>query len=113
MIQAVLEDQGCDSTSFSDPQQALQFLISNPDRVVVLITNFRMPHMSGPELIREALKVNPNLSVIAISGRANEYAVDDLRGSIEKILPKPFLKSEMMEAVISALSKQRTQCPLP
>ncbi len=39
-----------------------------------------------------------------VSGLADEYSLDDIRDAIHLILPKPFSKSEMVDAVESALS---------
>lgn len=112
MIQAVLESRGCRTTSFTDPREALRFLVGNPDRVVLLITDFRMPALSGPDLIRRALQVTPGLPVIAVSGRQEEYRLDGIRDSILRILPKPFVKSEMINAVDTALARANQHCPL-
>jgi CheY-like chemotaxis protein len=111
MIQAIIESHGCETTSFTNPQEALEFLTRNPDRAILLITDFRMPLLPGPELIRRARLLSPGLHIIAVSGRQDEFPLDDIKESIDLILPKPFLKSEMLNAVNSVLTRVGARCP--
>ena len=80
---------------------------------MMMITDFKMPSLPGPELIRQALRVNPSLPIIAVSGRPDEYPLEGIRQSIETIVAKPFWKAEMMEAVDSTLAKAKLHCPSP
>jgi DNA-binding NtrC family response regulator len=69
-----------------------------------------MPFLAGPDLIKKATLLNPNLLVIAVSGYVQEYSLDEVGRFIQKVLPKPFLPSEMLDAVEKALSTARLQC---
>ncbi len=50
MVRAVVESYGCTTSSFTDPQHVLRFLINNRQQVILIISNFRMPFISGPTL---------------------------------------------------------------
>lgn len=53
-----------------------------------MITDLKMPSLPGPELVRQALKADPELPVIAVSGHGDEYQLDGIRESIQRIVGK-------------------------
>lgn len=109
MIQRLLERRGLKTCSFADPNLALRFFEENPDRVRLLITDFHMPSMTGPDLIKALRRIKPELPVIVVSGHAEEYAAAFSEGEIERVLCKPFLKSELSEALEAALADRNTK----
>jgi two-component system cell cycle sensor histidine kinase/response regulator CckA len=110
MIQEILEGYGCRTASYNDSREALKFLEDNAGKVVLLITDLKMPFLAGPDLIKKATLLNTNLLVIAVSGYVQQYSLDDVGRFIQKVLPKPFLPSEMLDAVEKALSTARLHC---
>jgi two-component system response regulator ChvI len=54
-------------STFTDPVLALQHLRNEPQGFSVLITDVRMPKLSGFELAREAKKVNPKLKIVLMT----------------------------------------------
>jgi CheY-like chemotaxis protein len=105
MIQEILEGYGYGTASFSDPREALKFLADNADKVVLLVTDLKMPFLTGPELIKRAVQLNPRLLVIAVSAHIQQYSLHELRHFVQKVIPKPFLPSELLDAVETALGK--------
>ena len=105
MIEELVEDQGCSHVSFTDPAKALQHYKENSERITVMITDLTMPSISGPGLIREVLQINPGLPIILITGYGEEYIPHDILSVVHCIVPKPFTKSEILDAVRTALSK--------
>jgi len=88
---------------------ARQFLasITAQDRGCVL-TDVRMPEMSGLELQEELASRNPCLPVIVITGHADvALAVRAMRAGALDILEKPYRNDEILARVRSALSVAR------
>ena len=52
--------------SFSDPSEAYQYLKENP--VDVILTDMKMPGMSGLELIEKAKELQGDIRSVAMSG---------------------------------------------
>lgn len=60
------------------------------DDVDIMITDIRMPQMDGMELIEKAIKANPSLKVIVISGyKEFEYAQKAIQFGVGSYLVKP------------------------
>ena len=93
------------TVSFNDPAEALQYYIENSQKITLMITDLTMPILPGPDLIRRALRINPKLPIILITGYAEEHIPDDIHPLVHRVLPKPFVKAEVLDAVRTALNK--------
>ena len=85
-----LREWGYEPVGFGSARAALEAFRARPYDFDVLLTDFRMPGMSGDMLIREARSVRPSLPVILISG----YVGDVVQGSYgsdwaDEVLTKP------------------------
>jgi two-component system nitrogen regulation response regulator GlnG len=73
------------------------------DRPDLLITDIRMPDMSGLELMERLAKVDPDIPVIVITAHSDlDSAVSAYQGGAFEYLPKPFDIDEAMELVSRA-----------
>jgi len=73
----------------------------------VLITDIRMPDMSGLELMERLAATDPNLPVIVITAHSDlESAVAAYQGGAFEYLPKPFDIDEAIE-LVSRAARQR------
>ena len=105
MIGNMVGRHGCQHVSFNDPTEALQYYIENSQKITLLITDLTMPKLPGPALIKNALQINPKLPIILLTGYAEEQIPDDIRPLVQQVLPKPFVKAEVLDAVRTALKK--------
>ncbi|HPC11115.1 MAG TPA: response regulator [candidate division Zixibacteria bacterium] len=106
LVRDALEDEGYEITTAVGGDEALQALDSRP--VDLLITDIRMPHMDGTELVRRARERNPHIGVIYMTGYANLNSAKDAikQGAFDYIL-KPFELTEIRQAVHKAAGKLR------
>lgn len=73
----------------ADPQEALRELEAQPFQV--LVTDLRLPGMSGLELIRRARRLRPGLRVVLMSAFGEpKDIVEAMRLGADDFLPKPF-----------------------
>jgi YesN/AraC family two-component response regulator len=81
-----------------DAETALVFVKENkPD---IVITDIRLPEMSGIDLIREIKKIYPEVQFIIISGYAEfQYAEQALNMGVSGYLLKPVPEEELAESV--------------
>ncbi len=112
VIGHIVEKDGYRQVSFNDPTEALQHYNGNSQAITLMITDLTMPVLSGPDLIRRALLVNPKLPIILVTGYSDEYIPDDVRPLVQHILRKPFVKSELLDAVRAGLEKGRSSTPI-
>ncbi len=68
----------------------------------ILITDIRMPGMSGLELIEQALKMNPSMQCIILSGHDDfSYAHSALKMGVKEYLLKPCTRDELTQALLN------------
>ena len=84
---------------------ALEIVRRYPDVIHLLITDVVMPNMDGPTLVRQAIRMQPEMRVIYMSG----YAEDVFRRGGERteevhFLPKPFGLKQLVAKVKEVLS---------
>ena len=71
----VLEELGYDTLGVTCPLEALATFRKQPFDLVV--TDYKMPHMTGRELIAELRKIEPLLPIILISGYAEPLGLTE------------------------------------
>jgi len=106
LVRDALEDEGFDIRTAASGEEALQIL--EREGIDLLITDIRMPHMDGTELVRLARERNADIGVIYMTGYANLNSAKDAikQGAFDYIL-KPFELSEIRQAVHKAVQKIR------
>jgi len=76
--------------------------------VGLMLTDLRMPGIDGQELLRQALEVSPDLTVIMLTGHGSvESAVAALKAGAYDFLTKPIERGELFRAVAKGLERCR------
>ncbi len=77
-------------------------------RPEVVLTDINLPGMSGLEVMREARRVDPDASVIVVTGHASaSSAIDALRQGAYDYITKPFDLDEVHQLVERAIANRR------
>jgi two-component system response regulator YesN len=94
---------GVDSVlTAQDGKKALEIIESR--RVDLLITDIRMPHMDGLELIRNVRSLYPDIHCILLTAYSEfSYAKEAISLGVENYLLKPVSKEEVVQTVTKAL----------
>ena len=88
--------------------EAIKILDATP--VDLVITDLKMPRVSGLDLVRHVRENFKQTEVMMITGYATvEGAVKALKTGAEEYLPKPFTDEELFSAVRRALDKLRVR----
>lgn len=108
----ILSALGYAVSRFTSSTMALQAFRAGPDNFDVLITDGRMPVMSGAVLIQEARKVVPRLPVILISGYIDESLQQaGINTQANVVLKKPLKARDLAEAMVKVLKRQLLEFP--
>ena len=108
ILSAALRRDGYRVTSRANGKEALLDLASGT-RVELLVTDLKMPEMSGLELIQAAKRVTPGIGSVLITAYAStETAVSALRGGADDYLMKPFGLDDLRRVVERVLAERRT-----
>jgi hypothetical protein len=88
--------------AYSNPKEFLN--VAHPSNPAVIVTDMRMPEMSGIELQAELHKQSRTTPIIFISGRSEDYQIiKALKGGAVDFLLKPFGWDKLKKAVIKAI----------
>jgi HD-like signal output (HDOD) protein/CheY-like chemotaxis protein len=82
--------------------QALEFMAAHP--VDIIVSDMRMPHMDGSQLLGEVLKQHPQTVRIVLSGHAERESVLQLVGPAHQYLSKPCDADELRKAIVRAFA---------
>lgn len=94
LVEAALAGPETAVTAFTRPSEGLAFIRANP--VDVVLTDARMPEMSGISLCSEVQRSKPALPVIVLTGFGSmETAVDAMRAGAYDFLSKPVSLEEL------------------
>ena len=86
----------------NDGYEALQKIEDNDYAMV--ITDMRMPKMTGLELLQAIKEINPNLPVVMISGYSVEECDSDLvKNKADGFLNKPFMMADIEKLLSNIL----------
>ena len=103
---ANLELEGFDVLQAADPQQALE--LADREDFDVLLTDVRMPGMTGIDLFRELRKKKADLRVIAMTAFAGEELLDQgIQEGVYTVLRKPFDIEQARALITRAARKGR------
>jgi DNA-binding NtrC family response regulator len=98
-----LSRQGYDAKSTTSAKEALQLIAR--DRFGLLLTDMMMPEMHGLLLLQEALKLDPQLVGIIMTGQATvQTAIDAMKIGAFDYLVKPFKFEAILPIVVRAMS---------
>ncbi len=103
LCKRMLSRAGYVVNALTDPREAVDWLKKN--KADLLLVDIRMPEVDGFEMSALARKLQPDISVLVMTGFGTvETAIRALRQGVDGLLLKPFEKgSELVEAVKQAL----------
>jgi two-component system response regulator PilR (NtrC family) len=109
MLSAALRREGHEVLLATDGQSALSALENGP--VDLVVTDIRMPGLSGIELLDAAKRIDPGLSVIMMTAYGSKDTVlDALRlGATDYVEKGDKLKDELMLRIRKELARKRLQ----
>lgn len=95
-----LEEDGYEVYGFTHPVAALEHLKDNPEYYSVLISDIRMPSMSGFELARTVRSLNSEIKIILMTAfevNMSEFVKVLPSVKIDALLHKPFKIASVQE----------------
>ncbi len=108
VIMMGLEEEGYRVDGFSNPNEALEKFKENPYDAV--ITDIRMPEISGLEVLRRCKEVSPETAVLLITAYSSiDSAIEAIRSNASDYIRKPFRMKELVLRLKAALKKARIE----
>lgn len=104
-LEEVMRRHGYQYASFTDPSEALIFFQMNSTRIDLVVADIRMPEISGYDLAREMLKINPHIPIILISAYFPSLKAVQETPNVKRVLSKPLSTKLLLEAVETEISE--------
>ena len=99
VVVRVLRLQGYEVLEAGDAEAALTALGNYPGRVGAVLTDDRMPGMSGRELAAVVARVYPEVRIVLMSGESPHPESEPLSEAVSAVLSKPFSLRGLLETV--------------
>ncbi|MDP2604733.1 MAG: sigma-54 dependent transcriptional regulator [Deltaproteobacteria bacterium] len=107
LVCGYLKKQGFEVLAAPSAERALELLRQEP--VELILTDQRMPNLSGLELLKAAQAINPETAVIVVTAYGNiETAVEAMKAGAADYLTKPL----HLEELLHKIRRIREQCRL-
>jgi CheY-like chemotaxis protein len=105
LLAQTLSGMGYVPVVFGSAKDALTAFTAHPERFDAVITDERMPGLSGAELIRAMRHVRPSLPALLVSGYLGSAVVERAReAGADAVLRKPLANAELALALSQAIS---------
>jgi DNA-binding NtrC family response regulator len=110
LLQEVLEDAGYETLVAANGIQALAHIEKENEVIDLLITDVRMPEMTGGELLAKARELRSEAPVIVITAFGSvEQAVEMVKAGAYQYLTKPFENRDILRLVEESLERSAAQ----
>ena len=97
-------------TVFTNPEEALQSFKSNAKSYCVVVSDMRMPELSGIQLAKKVKEINPNVKVVLMTGfeiRDNEFSKVFPSTSVDGFVQKPIGIKELTNKILSIIGESK------
>jgi PAS domain S-box-containing protein len=96
----MLSSLGYHVTGFTDSQQAMDYIIANPQKVQLVITDMTMPKLTGVSLAGKLLAIMPHLPIIICTGYSEYLTLEKaLSIGIRGYVNKPVLLMDLARKI--------------
>lgn len=104
----ILEQLGYQVSAMTSPGEALELFRNNPERFDLIISDYTMPKMVGTDLVRECMKVRPDIPVIICTGFNERMTGEEVANSgIRALAIKPLDSEKLATIVKQALESKK------
>lgn len=105
-LERILVRENLEVVHAADGEEALQRV--RLDRPHLMLTDFKMPGMTGLELLKLARSISPSLEVIVMTAYGTvETAVEAMKEGAADFVTKPLRRADIVRAVRKALERRR------
>ena len=110
VLEKALTNAHFNCISFASGQEAIDALVTNPQKPAVLISDIKMPGMDGFTLLHHVKEQYPDLPVIIMTAHSDlDAAVNAYQRGAYDYIPKPFDVDEVIQLVERAIIQTQSK----
>ena len=105
-----LQQNGFLVNAFTNPQEALQSFKSNAESYCLMLSDIRMPTLSGIQLARKVKEVNPGVKVVLMTSfeiRDNEFSKVFPSTHVDGFVQKPIGIKDLTNKILSIIGETK------
>jgi DNA-binding NtrC family response regulator len=98
--------------AFTNPQDALQSFKSNAESYCLVLSDIRMPSLSGIQLSRKLKEVNPNVKVVLMTAfeiRDDEFSKVFPSTQVDGFVQKPIGIKDLTDKILSLIGDTKNR----
>lgn len=98
--------------AFTNPQEALQSFKSNAESYCLVLSDIRMPSLSGIQLSRKLKEVNPNVKVVLMTAfeiRDDEFSKVFPSTQVDGLVQKPIGIKDLTDKILSLIGDTKNR----
>jgi DNA-binding NtrC family response regulator len=98
--------------AFTNPQEALQGFKSDAESYCLVLSDIRMPSISGIQLSKKVKEVNPNVKVVLMTAfeiRDNEFSKVFPSTQVDGFVQKPIGIKELTDKILSLIGDTKNR----
>lgn len=103
---AILTEEGYSVTACSTPEEALQCFAES--RFDLVVTDYRMPHIDGIELIARIRELNTDIPVVLVSGMVEVLGLNEKNTGADAVVAKSATEVQHMVRAVKRLLTRGT-----
>jgi DNA-binding NtrC family response regulator len=105
-----LQKNGFLVNAFTNPQEALQSFKSNAEAYCLMLSDVRMPELSGIQLARKVKEINPGVKVILVTAfeiKNNEFSKVFPSMHVDGFVQKPIRIGDLTNKILSVIGETK------
>jgi len=105
-----LQQNGFLVNEFTNPEEALQSFKFNAESYCLLLSDVRMPGLSGIQLARKVKETNPDVKVVLMTAfeiRDNEFSKVFPSTQVDGFIQKPVRIRELTDKILSVIGQSK------
>src|SRR5215211_4209144 len=98
--------------AFTNPDEALQSFKSNSESYCLMLSDIRMPGLSGMQLARKVKEVNPNVKTVLMTAfeiKDNEFSTVFPSTQVDGFVHKPVGIKELTGKILSIIGESKSR----
>ena len=96
--------------AFTSPKEALQSFQSNSEDYSLMLSDIRMPDMSGIRLARKVKEINPKVKVLLMTSfeiKDNEFSKVFPSTQVDGFVQKPFQMKDLTDKILDIIGQSK------